>query len=138
MKTRSGIVPLPSGWPSVYEARKGVADMQMQSQVMSALKRILTDSLSETDRRKKRLSYLTASEIVLKYHFMLGDDAAQKLINGVIKKSETIPDLKEYAKQFKVLSDHHRVLAKKAYVEFFFKGLMDIDCAKHVASFVTV
>jgi len=105
---------------------------------MSSLKRILDANLSETDLRKKRLNYLTASETVLKYHFMIGDDAAQKLIDCVIKKSETNPDLKEYANQFKVLSDQHRVEAKKAYVEFFFKGLTNVDCAKHVASFVTV
>jgi len=80
--------------------------------------------------------YLTGSEMILKYHFVLSDEEAQKLINGVISKSETAPDLKEYVKQFKVLSDQHRAAAKQAYVEFFFKGLTNVDCARHLAGFV--
>jgi hypothetical protein len=136
MKTRSGLTHLPSGWPSVYEARKGVSDIQTRSQFLHALRRIVSPNLTETNLRKKRLMYLTGAEMILKYHFVLTDEEAQKLINGVIKKSETSRDLKEYVKQFKLLSDQHRSAAKQAYVEFFFKGLTNVDCARHVAGFV--
>jgi hypothetical protein len=136
MKTRSGLVPLPRVWPSVYEARKGVSDVQTRTQFISAIHRIVTPNLTETNIRKKRLAYLTASEMILRYHFLLTDEEAQKLINGVVKKSETSPDLKEYVQQFKVLSDQHRDAAKQAYIEFFLKGLTNVDCARHIAGFV--
>jgi hypothetical protein len=136
MKTRSGLTHLPSGWPSVYEARKRVSDIQTRSQFLHALHRIVTPNLTETNLHKKRLMYLSGSEMILKYHFVLTDEEAQKLINGVIKKSETSPDLKEYVKQFKLLSDQHRTAAKQAYIEFFFKGLTNVDCARHLAGFV--
>lgn len=136
MKTRSGLVPLPRGWPSVHEAKKNVPDIQTHSQFIDSLHRIVSPNLTETNLRKKRLIYLTGSEMIFKYHFVLSDEDAQKLINGVIKKSETTPVLKEYVKKFKVLSDQHRTAAKQAYVEFFFKGLTNVDCARVVAGFV--
>jgi len=136
MKTRSGLIPLPRGWPSVYEARKGMSEVQTRSQLIHAIHKIVTPNLTDTNIRRKRLRYLTGSEMILKYNFILNDEEAQKLINGVVEKLKTSPDLKEYIQQFKVLSDQHRTTAKQAYVEFFFKGITNVDCARHLAGFV--
>jgi hypothetical protein len=136
MKTRSGLVPLPRGWPSVYEARKGVSEIQTRDQLIRAIHRIVTPNLTDTIIRRKRLAYLTASEMIYKYHFLLTDAEAQKLINGVIEKSETSPDVEEYVKKFKVLSDQHRLAAKRDYVEFLLKGSLNVDVARHISSFI--
>ena len=136
MKTRSGLVPLPCGWPSVYEARKGVSEIQTRSQLIHAIHRIVIPNLTETNIRRKRLAYLTASEMIYKYHFLLTDVEAQKLINGVIEKSETSPHIEEYVKKFKLLSDRQRIAARRTYIEFFFKGPLNVDVARQIASFI--
>ena len=136
MRTRSGIVPLPRSWPSVYEARKGVSEIQTRSQLIHAIHRIVTPNLTDTNVLRKRLAYLTASEMIFKYHFILTDEEAQKLINGVIEKSETCPELEEYVQKFKVLSDRQRAAAQRSYIEFFFKGLVNVDVARHISSFI--
>ena len=136
MKTRSGVTHLPSGWPSVYEALKGVSEIQTRSQLIHAIHRIVTPNLTDTNVRRKRLAYLTASEMIFKYHFLLTDVEAQKLINGVIEKSETCPEIEEYVQKFKLLSDQHRVAARRTYIEFFFKGPLNVDVARQIASFI--
>jgi len=136
MRTRSGIVPLPSGWPSVYEARKGVSEIQTRTQLIHAIHRIVSPNLTDIPVPKKRLAYLTASEMIFKYNFLLTDAEAQKLIDGVIEKSETCPELKEYIQKFKVLSDRHRIAARRVYIESLLTGSLNVDVARHIASLV--
>jgi hypothetical protein len=136
MKTRSGIVLLPRSWPSVYEARKGMTDVQNRIQMIRAIHRIVIPNLDAVPVPQKRLIYLTASEMVFKYHFLLTDAEAQKLIDGVIEKSEDCPELNEYVQKFKLLSDQHRLKAQRTYIEFLLKGSLNVDVARHIASFI--
>ncbi len=74
--------------------------------------------------------------MVFKYHFLLTDAEAQKLIDGVIEKSEDCPELNEYVQKFKLLSDQHRLKAQRTYIEFLLKGSLNVDVARHIASFI--
>jgi hypothetical protein len=74
--------------------------------------------------------------MTLKYQLFLDDKRGQYILDKIIKTLVTVPDLKEYTHQFKVLSDSHRLIAKRKYIEFIFTGVLYRDVAHHIASFV--
>ena len=74
--------------------------------------------------------------MLLKYEIFLDTPCGQYMVDLVIRCLSRSSHLKEYTQKFRVLSDSHRLMAKRTYVEFFFTGLTCPDVARHIASFV--
>ena len=144
MKTRSGVTHFPaeSDWPSVYQAREHIPEINTGFELRRVLYAIVMTSMG-LSMKKRRLCFLIMAEMLLKYHTLLSPDGAQTLIDRVIsndciisKDREPVDFLSEYTQQFKVLSDHHRLEAKRAYFEFLLTGPLNRDVAHHIASMV--
>ena len=135
MKTRSGLILLPTSWPCLNRVREYVPeDIQTVRQLFKFFSRSIPD-IKNKKIKKRRFLFLVLSETILKYALLLDCPDGQYMVNAIIKSLETA-HVKEYTHQFKVLSDWHRMAAIKRYVEFFFTGLTCPDVARHVAGFL--
>ena len=137
MQTRSGVCRMPSGWPSVYEAQKNVKNVQTQNQLVRMLFNFKDKAEECYSLREKRLWIMTLAEAVLKFRILLefGDNQEfQSLIDKIIEKFEECPS---YVKKFKMVSDSHRLHAKRVYVISILKDTkLGVDIAEKVATFV--
>ncbi len=137
MKTRSGVMRMPPHWPSLYKAREHIPELQTFNQFRKTFNRFLDAAIyNEQLLYNRRLLVLVISEMTLKYQLFLDDKRGQYLLDKIIKTLVTVPYLKEYTQQFKVLSDSHRLKAKQDYIEFIFTGVLCKDVGRHIANFV--
>jgi len=136
MKTRSGVMRMPPTWPSLYQARARIREIQTVKQMRRNFDMYYSHALERKTVHSRRLLTLIMSEMILKYQIFLDTQDGQFMVNSIIKCLVTVPDLKEYTQKLKVLSDSHRLDAKKAYIEFFMTGLTCPDAARSIAKFV--
>ena len=138
MKTRSGVCRMPSGWPSVYEAQKNVRNVQTQNQLIRMLFNFKAKVEQSQSIRERRLWTMSLAEAVLKFQILLEfgvNEEFQSLIDKIIEKFQECPS--DYVKKFKMVSDSHRLQAKRTYIISIIKETkLGLDIAEKVATFV--
>lgn len=127
---------LPADWIAPREVRNWLKldRIRNRKQLRADLLRFEGEFHSETLLGAKRHRLLCLSELILKHRGLLPETEAQNWIDAILGgfgKTEGA-----YPKQFRALSIRRRTEAKQAYAEFFFRGLIGVDCARVVASLV--
>lgn len=136
MKTRSGVIRMPKGWPSLYQARALVPkDIQSVNQFVKVYNSFVIRGNSKKYSDKRLLYALAVCEMILQYQIFVDHHDVQIIIEHMLLSFHYTACPREYLKQIRVLSETHQILARQAYVEFFFKGPLNIDVARHIASF---
>jgi len=136
MKTRSGVMRMPKGWPSLYQARALVPkDIQTVNQFVKVYNSFVIRGNSKKYYDKHRLYALAICEMILRYQIFIDHHNVQIIVENILLSFHNTKCPREYIKQIQVLSETHQILARQAYIEFFFKGPLNIDIARHIASF---
>jgi hypothetical protein len=136
MKTRSGVIRMPAGWPSLYQARALVPkDIQSVSQFVKVYNSFVTRGNSKKYADKRLLYDLAICEMILQYKIFIDHHDVQVIIEDTLLSLFFTNCPWEYLNQIRVLSEIEQTLARQAYVEFFFKGPLNADVARHIASF---
>ncbi len=84
---------------------------------------------------KNRIGFLKACEMILKYHHLLAEREVHMLVMCVVNK---ITDSKEYADQFRALSNQYtkRRIDRMTCAVLCLKDQIGVDCARIVANLV--
>jgi hypothetical protein len=136
MKTRSGVMRMPPHWPSLYQARELIPELKNLRHFEKIFTRLFNVAVSTKSWYGRCFLTLIISEMILRYQIFLDTIQGQYILDKIIKSLSTAATLKEYTQQFKVLSDSHRLLAKRTYIEFIFKTSLCIDVAQYITNFV--
>jgi len=126
---------LPADWTAPREVRNWLKldRIKTRKQLRENLRRFEGEIRTETLLGAKRHRLLCLSELILNRRGLLPESEAQAWIDAILGgfgKTEGA-----YPKKFRALSIRRRAEAKQAYSEFFFRGLIGVDCARIVAGF---
>jgi hypothetical protein len=127
---------LPADWTAPREVRTWLKldRIKTRKQLREDLRRFEGEFHAETLPGAKRHRLLCLSELILNRRELLPESEAQAWIDAILGgfgKTEGV-----YPKRFRALSIRRRSEAKQKYAEFFFRGLIGVDCARIVASLV--
>ena len=127
---------LPADWTAPREVRTWLKldRIKTRKQLREDLRRFEGEIQTETLPGAKRHRLLCLSELILNRRELLPESEAQVWIDKILGEfGKTEGD---YPKRFRALSIRRRSEAKQAYSEFFFRGLIGVDCARIVAGLV--
>ena len=127
---------LPADWTTPREVRNWLKldRIRNRKQLRADLRRFEGEIQTEPLLGAKRFRLVCLSELILKHRGLLPESEAQAWIDGIIEGFEKTEGA--YPKKFRALSIRKRSEAKQAYAEFFFRGLIGVDCARVVAGLV--
>ena len=128
---------LPADWTAPREVRAWLKLDQIRTpkQLRKNLQRFEGEIQTETLPGAKRHRLLCLSELILRHRELLPESEAQAWIDAILGGFGSTEGV--YPKRFRALSIRRRSEAKQAYAEFFFRGLLGVDCARRVAGFVS-
>lgn len=127
---------LPADWSAPREVRNWLKldRIKTRKQLRADLLRFEGEIQTETLIGAKRHRLLCLSELILKHRGLLPESEAQAWIDAILGgfgKTEGA-----YPKKLRALSIRKRSEAKQAYTEFFFQGLIGVDCARIVGGLI--
>jgi hypothetical protein len=135
MKTRSGLVILPEGWPTLHEVRRNLPTVQTRDELLKEMQKIIKMCQRLNNLDLSRMGFLKASEMILRYHHFLTESEVQKLVTCVVIK---LTHLKEYTEQFRALSNQYakQRADRMTCAVLYLKDRIGVDCARTVAGLV--
>jgi len=135
MKTRSGLVMLPEGWPTVHEVRRNLPTVQTRDELLKEMHKIIKMCQRLNNLDLSRMGFLKASEMLLRHHTLLTESEVNKLITCIVNK---LTHLKEYTEQFTALSKQYakQRADRMTCAVLCLKDRIGVDCARTVAGLV--
>ena len=127
---------LPADWTTPREVRTWLKldRIRTQKDLRKDLRRFEGEIKTEPLPGAKRFRLVCLSELILKHRGLLPESEAQNWIDAILGGFEGVEGA--YPKQIRVLSIRRRVQAKQKYAEFFFQGLIGVDCARIVGGLI--
>ena len=128
---------LPADWihsPRQVRAWLKLDRIKTRKQLRENLRRFEGEIQTETLLGAKRHRLLCISELILNRRELLPESEARAWIDAILGGFGSTEGA--YPKWFRPLSIRKRSEAKQAYSEFFFRGLIGVDCARIVAGLV--
>ena len=127
---------LPADWTAPREVRAWLKldRIKTRKQLREDLRRFEGEFHAETLLGAKRHRLLCLSELILRHRGLLPESEAQVWIDAILGGFGSTEGA--YPKKFRALSIRRRSEAKQAYSEFFFRGLIGVDCARIVGGLI--
>ena len=127
---------LPADWTTPREVRNWLKldRIRNRKDLRKDLWRFEGEIKTEPLPGAKRFRLVCLSELILKHRGLLLESEAQNWIDAILDGFGSTEGA--YPKRFRALSIRKRSEAKQAYSEFFFRGLIGVDCARVVAGLV--
>jgi len=127
---------LPADWTAPREVRTWLKldRIKTQKQLREDLQRFEGEIQTETLPGAKRHRLLCLSELILNRRELLPESEAQVWIDKILREFGKTEGA--YPKKFRALSIRRRSEAKQKYAEFFFQGLIGVDCARIVRGLI--
>jgi len=134
MKTRSGTITLPTGWPTIYEIRKYIQTLPMSQEELIASLNIIYQRYilySVNNAKESRFGFIKVTETIFNYPMHHNCQIIQDTIDvsiGTLLRSENTEKLEKYINKLKLISNKHKLIAynkklesKKAYIKAIFE-----------------
>ena len=142
MNTRSGVIRVPTGWPSLYEVRRTVKTIPMTenclvSTIFSIYQQYISD-IQTTTIKEARFGLLKIPETILNYPIYHNTVPIQFILNDCIltlSKEDKRPE--KYINYLKQFSNRYRLNSKKTYIKAILdRSILGSDITSHIIKFV--